>query len=209
MKLSVSVPDALWESSRAKRPDLNPSRLIQEALEGWQQQRSKSPFPLNRPADAEVLFTKRRDRLAAVAREEFESGYRAALEAAEVFDWWALESLADDHFDVPRWAQGWADSAVQADLGQIPGAAAPDAKLIRALIKALGNLVSPFGDDEFGPSAPYLRGFAQAMRDLWHESFEGWTKESDTASNKGSESGSEKPEISGETRAKGGDTDGT
>jgi|GEM_PF-2279553 len=172
MKLSVSVPDALWETSRAQRPDLNPSRLVQEALEAWRQQRARPAFPLERPVEADSLFAKRRDQLAAKAREEFERGYRAALAVAEVFDWWDLESLARQRFDVAAWAAGFADAAVAADLGRIP-TEAPDKKVMSALIKALGALLPPFGDNEPTPSAPYQRGFAQAMRELWRESFEG------------------------------------
>jgi hypothetical protein len=35
MKLSVSVPDELWERACAQRPDLKTSVLVQEALESW------------------------------------------------------------------------------------------------------------------------------------------------------------------------------
>jgi hypothetical protein len=40
--------------------------------------------------------------------------------------------------------------------------------VIRALVPALGILVSPYGDDPgFAPSTTYVQGFTQAMRDLW------------------------------------------
>ena len=48
--------------------------------------------------------------------------------------------------------------------------------VVRALIPALGTLVSPYGDDlEFDPSTTYLRGFTQAMRDIWSSVAEGTT----------------------------------
>lgn len=183
MKLSVSVPDDLWEESRAKRPDLNPSHLVQEALEGWTRSRATPAFSQDRPDDAETAFALARERLAGQARGEFERGYRAALAAAETLDLWVIESLAKQHFDVVPWAKGFARSAVEVDIGNTPKEWGPNPEIIGALLKALGNLISPWGDDAFGPNAPYLRGFAQAMRDLWEESVEG------TASRSGADRG--------------------
>ena len=52
-------------------------------------------------------------------------------------------------------------------MGQLPeGAGAPTAT--GALITALGSMMSPWGDDMFSPNVPYIRGFTQAMRDLWN-----------------------------------------
>lgn len=65
----------------------------------------------------------------------------------------------------------WAavDAAMQvADAVPIPYA------VVRALLPALGMLVPPYGDNlEFEPSTTYLRGFTQAMRDIWSSVAEG------------------------------------
>jgi hypothetical protein len=46
--------------------------------------------------------------------------------------------------------------------------------VVRALTPALGALVPPYGDElEFCPSTTYLRGFTQAMRDIWSSVAEG------------------------------------
>jgi hypothetical protein len=208
MKLSVSVPDELWEASRTQRPDLNPSHLVQEALEVWTRSHVAPPFSLERPDDAGDAFALVREHLAGQAREEFERGYRAALEAAEVLDFWVIESLAKQHFDVVAWAEGFASSEVQADMDRIPRDRAPGTKIIGPLLKALGNVISPWGDDAFGPSAPYLRGFAQAMRDLWEEAFEGTVSRSGSAS--GSQSRSRSRAGSGSySRSKSGSASGS
>jgi hypothetical protein len=173
MKLSVSVPDDLWSEARHIRPDLNPSHLVQQALEAWTSGRAAPPFLGSRPPDADAAFASARDRFAAGARSEFERGYRAALVAAEALEFGYLQSLASDRFDVVAWARGIGQTRVQADLGNIPKDWAPGPATINAIVDALGSLVPPFGDDAFEPSTPYLRGFAQAMRDLWEAAVEG------------------------------------
>jgi hypothetical protein len=173
MKLSVSVPDDLWSAAREIRPDLNPSHLVQQALEAWTSMRAAPAFSRDRPPDADAAFVSVRDSVAAIARTEFERGYRAALSAAHVLEFGHLQSLSRGRFDLATWARGIADAAVEADLGHIPKHWGPKPATIGALVETLGNLVPPFGDNEFGPSAPYLRGFAQAMRDLWEAAVEG------------------------------------
>jgi hypothetical protein len=173
MKLSVSVPDPLWESAHELRPDLNPSALVQEALGSWVRTRSATPYPVGRPPEADAGFAAARARMTATARAEFERGYLAAVTCAETLDWVYLHSLARDRFEVKSWAERIANEAVQADMGNIPRDWAPEPETVHALLKALGNIVHPFGDDMFAPSVPYLRGFTQAMRDLWTDAVEG------------------------------------
>ncbi len=182
-----------------QRPDLNPSHLVQEALEAWTRSHAAPVFPQERPDDAQDAFALARERLSGQAREEFERGYRAALEAAEVLDLWVIESLAKRHFEVVAWAADFAQTSVEAAIGMTSEEWAPDNKIIGALVKALGNLIGPWGDDAFRPSAPYLRGFVQAMRDLWEESFEG------TVSLSGSTSwGQARSRSGGQARSKSG-----
>ena len=173
MKLSVSVPEPLWDSARESRPDLNPSRLVQEALDSWVRTRSATPYPVGRPPEADARFDAARARLTATARAEFERGYVAAVKCAETLDWDHFQSLARGRFEVRTWAANIASAAVQADLGAIPREWAPAPATVSLLLEALGSIVAPFGDDMFTPSVPYVRGFAQAVRDLWTDAVEG------------------------------------
>lgn len=174
MKLSVSIPDQLWERARSVRPDLNPSRLVQGALESWAEPRTSPGFSTERPEGADAEFDGARDHLAAQAREEFVKGYRAALALAQELPWWWIQGLAGDLFDVRVWAEGIGRSALEADLGRVPKDWGPERGAFKALVRAVGSLVgSPFGDEQFGPSLPYVRGFAAAMRRLWEEVVEG------------------------------------
>ncbi len=170
MKLSVSVPDELWDRARGLRPDLKDSHLIQNALEGFTKPAEVAGYSVAMPEDAKPAFEAAREKLAAHARGEFEEGYRAGVEIVPSLSWWDIQSLADRHrFAVKEWARGYSDSVVNAELGNIPTDWAADPDVVSALLKALGNLVPPFGDDMFTPSIPYLRGFTQAFRDLWEQ----------------------------------------
>jgi post-segregation antitoxin (ccd killing protein) len=160
MKLSVSVPDDLWETARARRPDLNPSHLIQEALESWQRQSPGTTSAVERPAAVEAQFIRARDRLAGQMREESDNGYRAALQLAEVTQWRVIAFLAEDRFDVKTWAKTFVKVAEKAN-------AKADDPLVLAMVRAVGNLVPGYGVDTFTPTPIYLQGFVSAMRELW------------------------------------------
>jgi hypothetical protein len=169
MKLSVSVPDALWEKAQTKRPDLKDSHLVQEALESFTKPADTAGFSLAMPDDAKEAFEVAREHLATMARAQFEDGYRAAVEAIPHLGWWNVQGLAEDHFDVKSWARSLVDSNVNAKLGNIPEDWGTEDKVIGALIKPLGSLLPPYGDNSPRPSIPFLRGFTQAFRDLWEQ----------------------------------------
>jgi hypothetical protein len=169
MKVSVSVPDGLWDRARSQRPDLNNSHLVQEALETFTKPADTAGFSLAMPDDVAGAFQAARDQLASLARTQFEEGYRAAVELTPKLGWWYVQRLVEAHYDVKAWCSSVASSNVEEKLGHIPKGWGTDDEVIAGLLKALGNLVEPWGDDSFGPSIPYLRGFAQAFRELWEQ----------------------------------------
>jgi len=169
MKLSISVPEPLWEEARVFHPELNPSRLVQTALEAMAHAERTSTLG-ERPAEVDEAFAVARDRFIQQAHGRFQRGYAAAVELAAHVDWWVLESLARDKFDVQQWTDGLLQDLNNAMAGLIPRDWIKDYPF-GALIKALGSLVDPSGEG-WKPDAAYLRGFAQAMRALWTEVFE-------------------------------------
>jgi hypothetical protein len=169
MKLSISVPEPLWEEARAFRPELNPSHLVQEALEAMAHAERTSTLA-DRPAEVDEAFAVARDRFIQQAHERYQRGYAAAVELAGHVDWWVLESIARDNFNVEQWAEGIVKDLDHAMVGLIPRDWIKDYP-IGAFIKALGCFVDPSGEG-WRPDAAYLRGFAQAMRALWTEVFE-------------------------------------
>jgi hypothetical protein len=167
MKLSVSVPDQLWDEARQQRPDLNPSHLVQVALDSWVR-RSSPGYSQEPPEDARPAFTAAREHLAAQARREFEDGYRAALAATAELNWRTIQDLADGRFDVTTWAGTFGRSVFLAETGRIPQDRAPRPEEWDALVRAVGSVVDhPVLDEEPGRSAPFLRGFGEAMRTVW------------------------------------------
>lgn len=176
MKLSVSVPDPLWERANEVRPGHNPSHLVQAALERMVDASSTAGLSTARPEGTETAFERARVRLAVEARAQFAHGYEAALGAAEQLPLWCIESLATyRNFDVKGWAGGFAMAQVRVDAGDAPPEEAPGKELIGALGRGLGDYLSPYFDDTFTPTVAYVRGYAQAMRDLWNDVYEGTT----------------------------------
>ena len=58
MKLSISVPEPLWKEAWAFHPELNPSRLVQTALEAMAH--AERTFTLGeRPAEVDEAFAAR------------------------------------------------------------------------------------------------------------------------------------------------------
>ena len=209
MKLSVSVPDDLWEEARSIAADSeSSSSVIQEALRRWVRQTRSGPgYATSPPEDVVGELQEARERLAREARAEFGHGYAQGVQCARRLPWWAIEDLADHHrFRTREWARAWANAAVELDMAKPSPSRSKaekseliDARLrrpfdwtgvdaamqetatvprpyvaVRALIPALGVLVPPYGDGlEFWPSTTYLRGFTQAMRDIWSSVAEG------------------------------------
>jgi hypothetical protein len=212
MKLSVSVPDDLWEEARSIAADTkSSSAVIQEALRRWVAQTRRGPaYATSPPEDVLDELHEARERLAREARVEFGHGYAQGVQCARRLPWWAIEDLADRHgFRVGEWARAWANAAVELDMAEPSPSLSKEEKaelidawlqsprrrpfdwtgvdavtqadavpspyvVVRALVPALGVLVPPYGDAlEFCPRMTYLRGFTQAMRDIWSSVAEG------------------------------------
>jgi hypothetical protein len=177
MKLSVSVPDQLWESARSKGADLSPSRLVQRALELWAG-RDDAGFSLDPPSEASDLLDSAVARFAELARDEFERGYLAGVTLAPHLDWWDLQDLHDRRFDVQVWARLCGDY-------MDPNEYAPTEEhkaTFNRIVDALGGMTGYPGTEVNGPrTAPYLRGFVKAMRDLWDRVNEGTTSGTESA----------------------------
>jgi hypothetical protein len=93
MRLSLSVPDALWLRVCEAYPATPPSRLVQAALDRLVAE-AEAGYVAGPPPDSADRMRRTAQRLRAEARGAFEDGYQTGLELADVLEWWALEPLA-------------------------------------------------------------------------------------------------------------------
>ena len=93
MRLSFSVPDALWLRARETYPIFGDSRLVQLAMECLVSD-SRPNYLEGPPPESADRLRGIQARLSREARSAFEAGYDAGLDLADVLDWWALDQLA-------------------------------------------------------------------------------------------------------------------
>ena len=99
MKLSISVPDELWE--QATHPGASPSQVVQESLSllvshrksGEERVVTSAETRLDRFSDDAEWITERLDRLHESAKDLRDTGYRMGIEIATELDWLFLEHL--------------------------------------------------------------------------------------------------------------------
>lgn len=161
MKLSVSVPDELWEKARRQADDDSPSAIIQSALSRLVSP-SDAPYA-RRPPDAKKLLAQAAKRLGAGAAKEYERGYRDGLEALDEEFWLPLNDLAKDGFDL----QAWAKAVKAGDKYYLFGSKDdPEPEWFTITGQLLGELI----DESWGqepPNMAYIHGFQAAWRDAW------------------------------------------
>ena len=93
MRLSISVPDALWLRVCEAYPATPPSRLVQAALD-WLVTEAESGYAPGPPAGVADDLRRQAQLLREQARAAYEEGYQTGLELADVLEWWTLESMA-------------------------------------------------------------------------------------------------------------------
>jgi hypothetical protein len=99
MKLSISVPDALWE--QASQPGASPSQVVQESLallvahkkSGEERVVTSAETRLNKSSDDAGWIAEKLDRLHQSATQLRDTGYRMGIEVATDLDWLLLEEL--------------------------------------------------------------------------------------------------------------------
>jgi len=97
MRLSFSVPDALWLRARETYPIFGDSRLVHVAMECLISD-SRPNYLEGPPPESADRIRGLQARLSREARSVFEAGYDAGLDLADVLDWWTLDQLAAAHW---------------------------------------------------------------------------------------------------------------
>jgi hypothetical protein len=157
MRLSLSVPDALWLRARETCPATPPSRLVQGALERLLADAETGYVP-GPPAGAGERLQNLEQRLRGEARQAFEEGYATGLELADVLEWWALERLAAADWRLESLMRTGPTSAVLDELrGRLADSDRVEAQRLAAELEP--------GAGDVRRSATFASGLLAALRD--------------------------------------------
>ncbi|HEY4025834.1 MAG TPA: hypothetical protein VGO86_05325 [Candidatus Dormibacteraeota bacterium] len=157
MRLSLSVPDALWLRARESYPATPPSRLVQGALERLLADAETGYVPGPPPGAGERMQQLER-RLRGEARQSFEDGYATGLELADVLEWWALERLAAADWRLETLTRAGPFNAVLDELrGRLADSHRPAAQRLAAELEP--------GSGDVRRSATFASGLLAALRD--------------------------------------------
>ena len=165
-KMSIYIPDDLWEQVRESAPDGNASQLVQRALKSLVVRQPRTAYSQDPPAPAAASAKAITERLIEEAREEWARGYSAAIEWSTKHGTWdRLQLFAREGFNLDKWIS-FITSIWKADGRQMqsPEEMSEDAV---ALANALGSKAEPWGILEWDSSATFCEGFAKALSDLW------------------------------------------
>jgi hypothetical protein len=157
LRLSLSVPDALWLRVCEAYPATPPSRLIQAALD-WLVAEAETGYTAGAPAGAAEQLRRHSLRLRDEARAAYEEGYQTGLELADVLEWWALEPLAAADWRLDALVRSGRASAVVDELRS--RLAASD----RAAARELAAELEP-GQGDVRRAATFASGMVAALRD--------------------------------------------
>jgi hypothetical protein len=164
-KMSVYVPDELWEQVRESAPDGNASQLVQRALKALVVRAPRTAYSQQPPEPAAASAKAITERLIEEAREEWVRGYTAAIEwSIKHGTWQRLQLFAREGFNLDKWiafiSSIWLDGGTQM---QVPDEMREEQV---ALANALGSKADPWGIIEWDSSATFCEGFAKALSDL-------------------------------------------
>jgi hypothetical protein len=158
MRLSLSVPDALWLRVCEAYSATPPSRLVQAALDRLVAE-AGSGYVAGPPAGSGDRLHELARRLRGEARATYGDGYQAGLELADVLDWWVLEPIAAADWRLETLARAGRATAALDELREHLGASErPAARDLAAELER-----SRAGDVR--RVATFVSGLAAALRD--------------------------------------------
>jgi hypothetical protein len=156
VRLSLSVPDALWLRVCEAYPATPPSKLVQAALD-WLVAEAETGYSAGPPPGAGERLRGLSGRLREEARQAYEEGYQSGLELADVLEWWALEPLAAADWRLETVVRsGRAAAAVDELRVRLAASERPAARALAGELQAGGDVRR---------SATFAGGLLAALRD--------------------------------------------
>lgn len=104
MKMSVYVPDDLWEIVQQAEPDLKLSAFVQQSLRERMARRTYRPYA-RLEADVGAMRAAAREAIASRQRDAYGAGYRIGLLAAEQLPWQAHHVFEEHGYDLDALAR--------------------------------------------------------------------------------------------------------
>ena len=156
MRLSLSVPDALWLRVCEAYPATAPSRLVQAALDRLVAD-AETGYVAGPPADAGELLQRLSLRLRDEARGAYEDGYQTGLELADELEWWALEPLAAAGWRLETVVRSGSAAVVEELRSRLAASLRPAARELAAELDP--------GRGDIRRVATFVTGLVAALRD--------------------------------------------
>ena len=170
MKLSVSVPDELWEAAQRRVDDDSPSAVVRAALNHLVAASEASAEYSVRPElddDLTTAIEAARQSVLADARTMFQDGYRQGVKLAGELGFRQLDYLAG--VGVKQGAKSMAD--FDRDMAFRPGLYPEGSEALidtNILVKYVGDYADFVGDRiTWRPADPTMEGIDYALRDVW------------------------------------------
>lgn len=172
MKMSVSVPDELWEAARSAVDGRDsPSAVVQEGLSRLVEVEGRAkPYAAKPAMEGEVAAqaAAARARLLAGARELYQKGYREGIKIATELTVQQLQMLVrvgvakatENAVEAVRLDQRYPDPG-----GRVKEPLMP----LGMLVGYLGSIADPRDVTDWAPNELLLEGMDQAFRDLWDD----------------------------------------
>lgn len=161
-KLSIYVPDELWDRVRQARPELNPSQLVQAAIADIGGGAPFTSHPDSDTTDTDA-FERLKEKLTAEAAHRYGAGSHSALEIVEALQFGLdeLSEMAEYDWSVVQWTFQKTDADLIAHLES------RDDHWSAKFLRALGYSLLPGFEVRATPF--FTRGALDTLRRLWRE----------------------------------------
>jgi hypothetical protein len=167
-KLSVYIPDDLWDEARKIDEDVKPSALLQDLLRERVREHRSRPYRRLTP-DLEAALARARGLVVDRVAEAYQAGYAVALEFAENLPWVAFERLVEFDWDLRAWRESFEATDYEwmraSDEDKANGLAVDWEPCLRDAIEVRAEYLPV--DAESVPIGVGAEGFVDAIRDLW------------------------------------------
>jgi hypothetical protein len=158
-KVSVYVPDELWDKVKALAPESGGSQLIQETIREYVDRRERKPYAVLND-DLVAMRNATQERAQAKVGETYREGYEIGLELADELPWELLCQFARLDWDF----QAFDDLTVERNTQETNALAANSDTLyeIWANIEVRHDLIGVGW-----PIGPHYEGVVDALKDIW------------------------------------------